>query len=101
MRRFIPVGESADALIRINGYPLKNLALVTEVDVIEIGDCLDLRSGICFLSNIVFAERDEILRLVERKWSQQHRVQDTKDRGIGANSECKSQNDNGGKERLL
>ena len=36
MRRFIPVGESADALIRINGYPLKNLALVTEVDVIDL-----------------------------------------------------------------
>jgi len=101
VRRLVSIRQRANGLIGINRDTIKDLSLVAEINVIEIRDRLDLSSRVSFLPRIELTERDEILRFMEWKRPQQHRVQDAKDRGVGANSECKSQNDNGGKERLL
>ena len=49
------VGQSADALVRVNGDAVEDPVLRAPVHVIEIRDAVDFRSGIGFLANIVFA----------------------------------------------
>src|SRR5260370_42628379 len=101
MRGLRPVGQRAYALVRVNADALKNLILRAPIDVIEIRDAVDLCAGIGFLANIVFAQRDEVLRLVERERPPQHRVQHTKDGSVRPNPECESENNDCGKARLL
>jgi hypothetical protein len=57
-------------LVGINRDPLENLVLVTPVNVIEVRDRVDIRSRIGFFAGIVFADGDEVLRLVERQRAQ-------------------------------
>ena len=67
MQRSVSICERAHALVGIKRDPLEDLVLVTPVNVIEVRDRINIRSRIGFFAGIVFAERHEILRLVERQ----------------------------------
>src|ERR1700736_42166 len=101
MRRLVPIGQRANALIRVNGDALKNTSLRAPIDVIEIRDRLDVGSRIGFLPSIELTERGEILRFMEWKRPRQHGIEHAEHGRVRTNSERKRQNDDGGKERLL
>src|SRR6185369_4525454 len=101
VRRFVTVSQGADALICINRDAIENRVLISPIDVIEIRNGVNLCSGIGILASIVFTNGDEILRLAERKGSQQYGIEDTKDCGVCADTKSKRQNNDCGEERLL
>ena len=67
MQRSVSIRERAHALVGVNRDPLENLVLGTPVNVIEVRDRIDIRSRIGFFAIVVFADRDKVLRLIERQ----------------------------------
>src|SRR5438874_4786810 len=93
MSRLISVCKRANTLICVNSNAFENLVLVTPIDIIEIGDAVNIGAGIGFFAHVIFAQGDEILRLTKWKWPQQHCVENAKHRRICANPKRKSKDD--------
>ena len=89
MQRSVSIGERAHALVGINRDSLENLVLVPPVNVIEVRDRVDIRSRIGLFAGIIFADRDEILRLGERQRPQQHCIDYAEHSGVSTNPERK------------
>jgi len=63
MSGLISVCKRANTLICVNSNAFENLVLVTPIDIIEIGDAVNIGAGIGFFAHVIFAQGDEILRL--------------------------------------